>query len=58
MLTESRGENGFGYDPLFYYEEAGRTFAELSREEKAAVSHRGRALAKLHLYLEENSGIG
>lgn len=36
------GENGFGFDPIFMYE--GRTFAELSAEEKNAVSHRGRAL--------------
>ena len=41
---EMRGENGFGYDPIFYV--GGRTFAEFSPEEKDAVSHRGNALRK------------
>ncbi len=38
------GDGGFGYDPVFYYPEAGCTFAEMAPEEKNAVSHRGRAL--------------
>jgi len=38
------GDNGFGFDPVFIYPPAGRTFARLSREEKSAVSHRGKAL--------------
>ena len=38
-----RGRNGFGYDPVFLFPETGRTMAELSAEEKAAVSHRGKA---------------
>lgn len=41
---EERGENGFGYDPIFYLPDMSRTTAELSPEEKNAVSHRGRAL--------------
>ncbi|MDD5154331.1 MAG: XTP/dITP diphosphatase [Desulfovibrionales bacterium] len=41
------GENGFGYDPVFYYPPLKKTFAEMSIEEKNAVSHRGRALAEL-----------
>ena len=41
------GENGFGYDPIFYIPELGKTFAQLSGAEKNAVSHRGRALAQL-----------
>ena len=41
-----RGENGFGYDPLFFYPPLNRTFAELDRETKSRVSHRGRALRK------------
>jgi XTP/dITP diphosphohydrolase len=45
ILTAPRGESGFGYDPLFYYEPAGKTFAEMTPTEKNAVSHRGRALA-------------
>ena len=44
ILFESRGENGFGYDPYFWYEPFGKSFAELSAEEKNAVSHRKRAL--------------
>lgn len=42
-----QGENGFGYDPIFYLPEKGKTFAQLSEEEKNAISHRGRAIAKL-----------
>ncbi|MGN0151704.1 MAG: XTP/dITP diphosphatase [Wujia sp.] len=41
---EPAGENGFGYDPIFYVPEFGKTTAELSPEEKNKVSHRGRAL--------------
>lgn len=47
LLASPRGSNGFGYDPVFYDAEAGRTAAELSREEKTARSHRGRAAAAL-----------
>lgn len=47
ILREPRGKNGFGYDPLFYVEKFGKTFAEMSDEEKNSVSHRGRALEKL-----------
>ncbi len=43
-IVEPRGEGGFGYDPIF--EHRGTTFAEMSADEKNAVSHRGRALAK------------
>lgn len=41
---EERGENGFGYDPIFYVPEFGKTTAQLSPEEKNQVSHRGKAL--------------
>ena len=41
------GSQGFGYDPLFFYPPFGKTFGEITREEKAAVSHRGKALKKL-----------
>lgn len=44
ILEELKGEGGFGYDPLFYYEPLGKTFVQLSAEEKNAVSHRGRAI--------------
>lgn len=47
VLDEYRGNGGFGYDPLFYCEELGKTFAEASMAEKNTVSHRARALASL-----------
>jgi XTP/dITP diphosphohydrolase len=47
ILFEPRGEGGFGYDPLFFYVPLGRSFAELTADQKNAVSHRGRALALL-----------
>jgi XTP/dITP diphosphohydrolase len=47
-----RGEGGFGYDPIFFYPPFGRTLAELSPEQKAAVSHRGRAFRALRRFLE------
>ncbi|MBR6029333.1 MAG: ribonuclease PH [Clostridia bacterium] len=52
MLRERRGTGGFGYDPLFLYEPLGKTFAELTEEEKNAVSHRARACAKMRELLE------
>ena len=47
IIDDARGKGGFGYDPYFYYEPFGKTFAELSAEEKNAISHRGKAIAKL-----------
>ncbi|WP_442595316.1 XTP/dITP diphosphatase [Neobacillus sp. D3-1R] len=47
ILTERRGSNGFGYDPIFYVLEKGLAMAELSSEEKNAISHRAKALQKL-----------
>ncbi len=44
---EEKGENGFGYDPIFYVPECGCTTAELSLEEKNKISHRGKALEKM-----------
>lgn len=44
LTREPRGENGFGYDPIFYYPPLGKTTAELSSEEKNRVSHRANAL--------------
>lgn len=46
ILFAERGTQGFGYDPLFYVSPIGKTFAEFTPEEKARVSHRGRAFAK------------
>jgi len=47
ILRQSRGSEGFGYDPLFLYEPTGLTFAEMGGAAKNAVSHRGRALTQL-----------
>ena len=55
ILREPRGANGFGYDPLFFMESAGRTTAEMSPAEKHAVSHRGRALARLRALMAGTS---
>lgn len=46
ILAELRGSGGFGYDPLFYFPQIDKTFAELSPEEKARYSHRGQAFRK------------
>jgi XTP/dITP diphosphohydrolase len=46
LLDAPRGRNGFGYDPLFYFPAIDKTFAELSAEEKAGYSHRGKAFRK------------
>jgi len=48
LITERpAGSNGFGYDPIFFYSPLNKTFAELTREEKSRVSHRGKAFAEL-----------
>lgn len=49
---EEKGSNGFGYDPIFYVPEFGRTTAELSEDEKNKVSHRGNALRQMKQLLE------
>jgi XTP/dITP diphosphohydrolase len=53
IAEELRGTNGFGYDPLFFYPPYDRTFGEVSPQEKAQVSHRGKAFARLRQYLVE-----
>ena len=52
---ESRGKKGFGYDPVFFPEGFDRTFAEMTAEEKDALSHRGKALEKLAEFLHSFS---
>jgi len=52
LLEAPRGGGGFGYDPIFFYEPFGKSFAELTREVKNQVSHRGRAFRKLLEFLE------
>ena len=54
VITESpRGEQGFGYDPIFFVPELGKTFAELSPEEKNRISHRAQAVEKLRPLLKK-----
>ncbi|MGN8876654.1 XTP/dITP diphosphatase [Pseudoflavonifractor sp. HCP28S3_F10] len=48
-----KGEDGFGYDPIFFLPERKKTFAELTAEEKNAISHRGRALEEFRSKLED-----
>ena len=51
IADEPRGDKGFGYDPIFFYPPLGRTTAELERDLKATVSHRGKAFSALRAYL-------
>lgn len=53
LLREAKGENGFGYDPIFYYPPLGKTTAELSSEEKNEVSHRAVALKAFYERMKE-----
>lgn len=53
IIENLNGEGGFGYDPLFFYEDFNKTFAEVSAEEKNKVSHRGVALEKLKSRIRE-----
>jgi XTP/dITP diphosphohydrolase len=46
LLDEPRGQDGFGYDPIFFFPALGKTYAEISREEKNLHSHRGKAFRK------------
>lgn len=56
ILGAPRGSNGFGYDPLFCLPEIGKTFAELSAEEKSRYSHRGAAFRTFLAWFEQNLG--
>ena len=59
LTHEWIGENGFGYDPIFYTEVFHKTYGQLTPEEKNSISHRGRALKKLKslLEMEENRHV-
>lgn len=57
ILENPRGANGFGYDPVFFYEPLAKTFAELTASEKSAVSHRGRAFRKLAAWASESGAL-
>jgi XTP/dITP diphosphohydrolase len=54
ILTEKRGESGFGYDPIFMPDGFNRSFAEMNMTEKSSISHRGKAIEKLVTYLNEH----
>jgi len=56
ITFEPKGNNGFGYDPVFEIPEIGKTFAELSLEEKNRISHRAKAFLKLKEYLIDKEG--
>ncbi len=58
ILEAPRGQNGFGYDPLFYFPQIGKTFAELSAEEKAQYSHRGTAFRAFLQWMDSKQGQG
>ncbi|MCC6591139.1 MAG: RdgB/HAM1 family non-canonical purine NTP pyrophosphatase [Bryobacterales bacterium] len=55
ILSEPRGTNGFGYDPLFYYAPLGCTMAEIETARKFDISHRGEALRKMFAYLRSRA---
>jgi XTP/dITP diphosphohydrolase len=57
ILDAPRGTNGFGYDPLFYFPQIKKTFAELSAEEKAQYSHRGAAFRKFLEWCDDVAAI-
>ncbi len=58
LLEAPRGTQGFGYDPIFFYAPFGRSFAELSREEKNQVSHRGKAARKILDFFASTQAAG
>ena len=57
ILVSPRGEGGFGYDPLFWYDPLGKTLAELTTDEKNAISHRGAAVRQLAARLARRLGL-
>jgi len=57
LTQEPRGTHGFGYDPIFYYPPLGKTFAQMTVEEKNQISHRARALEELSVWLHQYGDI-
>ncbi|HXV60365.1 MAG TPA: RdgB/HAM1 family non-canonical purine NTP pyrophosphatase [Vicinamibacteria bacterium] len=53
IATAPRGTGGFGYDPIFFFPPLGKCFAQMTAEEKNAVSHRGKAMARLSTFLRD-----
>ncbi|MCZ6768717.1 MAG: RdgB/HAM1 family non-canonical purine NTP pyrophosphatase [Acidobacteria bacterium] len=58
LAQEPRGNHGFGYDPIFYYPPLGKTFAQMTVEEKNQISHRALALEELSVSLQKFGDIG
>jgi len=56
ILFDRRGSGGFGYDPVFFVEQLGQTFAEAAPEQKNRISHRGRAMVRMAAYLRRHLG--
>lgn len=54
IANAPKGENGFGYDPIVFYEPMQKTMAEMTKDEKNAISHRGKAIEKLRKWLNDN----
>ena len=57
LTKEPRGSDGFGYDPIFFFEQLGRTYAEISRQEKNQYSHRGKAFRKALAVLTARNSV-
>lgn len=57
ILVAPRGKGGFGYDPLFWYDPMGKTLAEMSADEKNAISHRGAAVRQFALRFARRMGL-
>ena len=55
IIFEKRGNNGFGYDPIFYVPTLNKTFAELTPEQKNSISHRKQSLEKFSQFLKEDN---
>lgn len=56
IAREPKGSNGFGYDPIVYYPPFKKTMAELTKDEKNSISHRGKAVRKFEKWLEGHEG--
>ena len=52
VAVEAKGSNGFGYDPIIYYAPLAKTMAEMTKDEKNSISHRGKAVRKLEAWLD------
>ncbi len=55
IAKEPRGENGFGYDPIVYYAPLQKTMAEMTKDEKNAISHRGKAIRRFEAWMDERN---